>query len=251
MARRLRRNWVVPRIRVRAPSRARPSPKKSEPLVEPNWKSAAFARAPALSTTRPSEIRLTPVLTHESSVRSFARCSLISVPPCSGGSVCSFCGCKISDLLLVGGDRASTPKITCWSAREISRLPIFGPSWRPRSRRSGWWSAFCVGLLLPVGLGQRVLDLPVLHPHDGLLPVLVEGPRVGQACLLHHAPGGGVDCHRLREHTLHAELGDALADQRARSFGCITLAPRGSLEPVAELDLVGAAAFGRVEREPP
>src|SRR5215212_6594402 len=83
MLRRLRRNCPVPRTSVRAPSRARPSPKKSEPLVEPTWRLAAFARAPALSTTRPREIRLTPVLTHESSVRSLARCSRTSVWPCS------------------------------------------------------------------------------------------------------------------------------------------------------------------------
>ena len=37
------------------------------------------ASAPARSTTRPMEIKATPVLTHESRVRSFARCSRTSV----------------------------------------------------------------------------------------------------------------------------------------------------------------------------
>src|SRR5215204_1568453 len=68
---------------VSAPSRASASPKSSEELVEPTFKEASTS-APARSTTSPSEIRLIPVLTQERSVRSFARCSLISVPPCSG-----------------------------------------------------------------------------------------------------------------------------------------------------------------------
>src|ERR687898_682429 len=109
MLRRLRRNCPVPRIRVRAPSMARPSPKKSEPPVEPTWRLAAFARAPALSTTRSREIRLTPVLTHESRVRSLARCSRISVWPCSAPL---FSSLTRSDLPL---------KTTRWSAGTFDR----------------------------------------------------------------------------------------------------------------------------------
>src|SRR5687768_12551166 len=78
---------------VNAPSKAKASPKSSEALVEPTFMEASTS-APARSTTSPIEIRLTPVLTHESSVRSFARCSLISVSPCSCGSRRSLCGCK-------------------------------------------------------------------------------------------------------------------------------------------------------------
>src|SRR5918993_743273 len=99
--RRLRRNWVVPMTSVSAPSKASASPKSSEAFVEPTLMEASTS-APALSTTSPIEIRLIPVLTHDRSVRSFARCSLISVPPCSGGSRCSFYGCTVSDLLLAG-----------------------------------------------------------------------------------------------------------------------------------------------------
>src|SRR5215207_3203961 len=97
--RRLLRNWVVPMMSVSAPSKAKASPKRSEALVEPTFIEASTS-APARSTTSPIEIRLTPVLTHESSVRSFARCSLISVSPCSCGPRRSLCGRKFSDLLL-------------------------------------------------------------------------------------------------------------------------------------------------------
>ena len=66
---------MVPMMSVSAPSRASASPKNSEALVEPTFIEASTSAA-ALSTTSPIEIRLTPVLTHDSSVRSFARCSL-------------------------------------------------------------------------------------------------------------------------------------------------------------------------------
>src|SRR5215212_6102396 len=85
---------------VSAPSKAKASPKRSEALVEPTFIEASTS-APARSTTSPIEIRLTPVLTHESSVRSFARCSLISVSPCSCAPRRSLCSRKFSDLLLV------------------------------------------------------------------------------------------------------------------------------------------------------
>jgi hypothetical protein len=53
----------------------------------------------------------------------------------------------------------------------------------------------------------------------------MEGPRQRQAGLLHHAPGSDVHRHRLCEHALNAELGETLADQRARPFGRVALAP--------------------------
>ncbi len=62
---------MVPRTSVSAPSKASANPKSSEAFVEPTFMEASTS-APARSTTRPIEIRLTPVLTHESSVRSFA-----------------------------------------------------------------------------------------------------------------------------------------------------------------------------------
>src|SRR5215204_2184931 len=144
--RRLLRNWVVPMTSVSAPSRASARPKRSEALVEATFMEASTS-APARSTTSPIEIRLTPVLTHESSVRSFARCSLISVPPCSCGSLRSLCGCKISDLLLAHtedytleypGD-SSPPGFPPLGQ---SRLPVSGVACAPQkientSRHSG------------------------------------------------------------------------------------------------------------------
>src|SRR5215216_1279218 len=116
---------------VSAPSRASASPKSSEALVELTFMEASTS-APALSTTSPIEIRLTPVLTHESSVRSSARCSLISVPPCSCGSRCSLCGCKISDLLL-----AHTEDYMLERPRDSS-LPRFPPWGQSLLPHLGW-----------------------------------------------------------------------------------------------------------------
>src|ERR671916_844961 len=134
--RRLLRNWVVPMTSVSAPSRASASPKSSEALVEPTFMEASTSAA-ARSTTSPMEIRLTPVLTHESSVRSFARCSLISVPPCSCGSRCSLYGCKISDLLLVHTEdymlkrlRDSSPP--GFLSQGQSRVPTSGVAFPPQ-----------------------------------------------------------------------------------------------------------------------
>ena len=68
---------------------------------------------------------------------------------------------------------------------------------------------------LPLGPVQRVLDVAQLIALDRVRPVRVEGPYQSQARLLHHPPGGRVRHHRLRDHPLHAEIGEALADQRA------------------------------------
>src|SRR6266540_5267944 len=105
-------------------------------------------------------------------------------------------------------------------------------------------------LLLPVRLAQRILDVAVLGAIDVIRPRLMEGPHQPQARLLHHASGGGVDRHRPREHTLHAEFGEALADQRARPFGGVALAPGRFAQPVAKLDVVEAGALGWPEVEP-
>src|SRR5215212_1375257 len=116
---------------VSAPSKAKASPKSSEALVAPTFMEAS-TNAPARSTTSPIEIKLTPVLTHESSVRSFARCSLISVSPCFDASVFSL---PITSNLLLTGAAVSPPKITCRSVRGMVRLRIFalGPKSDPRS----------------------------------------------------------------------------------------------------------------------
>src|SRR5207253_10286312 len=47
-----------------------------------------------------------------------------------------------------------------------------------------------------------------------------------------------------------AGLGESLLDQRARAFGGVTLSPRRSAQPVAELDLVGVCGRRRPEVEP-
>jgi hypothetical protein len=105
--------------------------------------------------------------------------------------------------------------------------------------------------LLPVGLPQHILDFPVLRSFDGIRPVSVEPPLKRQARFLHHPSRGSVDSHRLRHHSLHPKLSEALADQRPRSFGGVTLALSRSLEPVAELDLAGVVVHVRPELEPP
>lgn len=81
-------------------------------------------------------------------------------------------------------------------------------------------------VLLPVGLVQRILHVPELIALNRVRPGLMEGPHQSQARLLHHPPRGLVDSHRLRDHALDTQLGEALTDQRARPLGDIPLAPR-------------------------
>ena len=98
-------------------------------------------------------------------------------------------------------------------------------------------------LLLPLRSEQRVLDVAFLLALDVVGPGLVKDPDEAQARLLHHASRRDVHDHRGGNHTLNAKLGEALVDQRPRAFGRITLSPRRSAQPVAELDFVRGAAL--------
>src|SRR5712691_6059227 len=51
-------------------------------------------------------------------------------------------------------------------------------------------------------------------------------------------------------HAPYAQLGEALADQRSRSFRAIPLAPRRPAQPVTDLGLVHAAVCRRNQPEP-
>ena len=80
-------------------------------------------------------------------------------------------------------------------------------------------------LLLPAGLVQRILDDFYRVAAGRARQGLTEGPHQRQACFLHHAPGGDIRGHRFGGHALYAGLGEAFADQRARPFGSVPLAP--------------------------
>ena len=82
---------------------------------------------------------------------------------------------------------------------------------RHRPAHSG---GFRRSLAFPIGLGQRVLHLSVLGAFDDVRPLAGQrAHQQAQTALLQHAPGSGIHRHRVGEHALDAEFGEALADQ--------------------------------------
>ena len=121
------------------------------------------------------------------------------------------------------GDRAKRERYALAGDRHPGLLERRGLTELPRS-----WSPLCAAptrfLAFPVSLSQRILDVAVLIAVDRVWPRL-EGARQREAGLLHHAPRCDMDLHRRSQHPLNGELGEALADQRARPFGPVAVAP--------------------------
>src|SRR5204863_3164272 len=90
---------------------------------------------------------------------------------------------------------------------------------------------------LPVATAELVFDLAVLRSLDWVIPRQMKGAHVPESGLLEHAPGCDVDGHRLGIDPLHTEVPERLGRERASAFGGVALAPGGSTQPVAELDL--------------
>src|ERR1035438_10221057 len=114
------------------------------------------------------------------------------------------------------------------------------------------WAASRVGPVLhvPVALVQRILHDLELAAIAWVERRLMEGPHQRQARFLHPPPRGLIDRHRLRYHTLHTELGEALTDQRARPLSGIPSVPGRFAQPVTKLDLAGRSVLTRPEMEP-
>src|SRR5215211_574374 len=81
-----------------------------------------------------------------------------------------------------------------------------------------------------------VLDLAELRPGQRIVEVHVKDPDEPQAGPSHHRTGAVVDCHRVGDDPVHAEFGERLVDERFRAFGRVALAPRRTVEPVADVD---------------
>ncbi len=111
---------------VRTPSRVSARPKISEALVEPTLPADICTIVPVRSTTSPIEIKPTPVLTHESSVRSFARCSLISVS-CPGPFGTSLRDSKRSSSSFRNSRRRQHQKTTGCRTGRARAAPDFRP----------------------------------------------------------------------------------------------------------------------------
>ncbi len=106
-------------------------------------------------------------------------------------------------------------------------------------------------LALPVGPRQRVLDLAVLRPREGGIPLLMERPHVRRSRLLHHPSEAVIDHHRLRPDTSHAQLSEALAHQGTRSLGRLSLAPPHFVQAVAQFDIVRVVSVHHPSHVPP
>lgn len=124
-----------------------------------------------------------------------------------------------------------------------------GPAAAILRRRAA--SGVGVVLQVPVAFVQRILHDLELAAIDRVGRRLMEGPHQRQARFLHHPPRSLIDRHRLRDHTLHTELSEALTDQRTRPLSGIPSAPSRLAQPVPKLDLAGRGVLTRPEMEPP
>ena len=97
----------------------------------------------------------------------------------------------------------------------------------------------------PFRSGDGVLDVAVFVSGDAHWPIGVEGAHVAHPYLFHDAARGSVHEHRLGHDTFNTKHLEAVVDQRARAFGAESVAPRKTVQSVAELgfEWVGAVVW--------